>query len=463
MDAGEISDAEVIELLKQRVNGHITEPGNVDYDRSRRVWNARIDRHPVAIVQAEDADDVSEAVTVGAETGRPIAARGGGHHVGGSAIVGDGITVDLGAINDISVDPSSKTVTVGGGATWGEVDQATQPHGLAAVGGQDPNIGVAGLTLGGGVGWLSRAYGLAADNLLAVEVVTADGSIITANEESHADLFWGLRGAGGALGIVTSFTFRLHQVDTVLAGSLVYPLEDAETVLRDYRDLNDRAPRTVRPLFGLFDLPPSSPLADKVASSRVAIIIVCCVEPFGEAEAVLEPLRARTNPTVDSIKERSYQTFQGAGESEPHARTSLRSQYVERLTDDAIDRIITVGRAAPSAGATVFVSPRSGAEVEPEADEIAYPHRTPCHHVLIEARWNEPAVDERHERWVADGESTLEPVRMSTGSINFIDADESRSRSKAAYGVNYDRIASLKRTWDPHGRLGGHGRPIWKT
>lgn len=452
---------DIVETLSGRLECRVLAPDTAAYDQRRQVWNARIDRYPAAIVLAEDVADVSAAIEMATELDQPVSAKGGGHHVGGSAVVEGGIMIDLSAMNQISVDSDARTVTAGGGATWGEVDAATQPFGLAAVGGQDPNIGIAGLTLGGGVGWLSRAYGLAADNLLEAEVVTASGEVVTASEDENADLFWGLRGAGGALGIVTSFTFELHPVETVFAGSLVYPLEDAEAVLRGYRDLSERAPDTLRPLFGLFDLPPTSPLADNVGTSRVAIIIVCCIEPFDAAEAALVPLRERTEPLVDSIKERLYQTFQGAGESEPHARTSLRSQYVETLTDEAIERIVEAGRSGPSAGATVFVSPRGGAEVEPSTKDSAYPHRTACHHVLIEARWDDPADDERHVQWVTDGARSLESVRLATGSINFIDADEPDERARAAFGPNYKRVAALKRRWDPDYRLGGHGRSSW--
>ncbi len=451
----------VVEALRNRLDCRVLAPDSAAYDQRRQVWNARIDRSPAVIVLAEDVGDVSATIEVANGLDLPVSAKGGGHHVGGSAVIEDGVMIDLSAMDGISVDRDGRTVTAEGGATWGEVDAATQPYGLAAVGGQDPNIGVAGLTLGGGVGWLSRAYGLAADNLLEAEVVTASGEVVTASEDEHAELFWGLRGAGGALGIVTSFTFELYPVETVLAGSLVYPLEDAEAVLRGYRDLDERAPDTLRPLFGLFDLPPTSPLADNVASSRVAILIVCCIEPFDVGEAALAPLRERTEPLVDSIKERSYRTFQGAGESEPHARTSLRSQYVETLTDEAIERIVEAGRTGPSAGATVFVSPRSGAEVEPATEDSAYPHRTPCHHVLIEARWDDPADDERHVQWVTEGAKSLEAVRTATGSINFIDADEPAERAQAAFGPNYERVAALKRRWDPDYRLGGHGRSSW--
>lgn len=450
----------VVAALRRRGVGRVIDRADPGFDAGRRVWNARIDRRPAAIVRPDTVDEVVATVTCAAEFDLPVAVRGGGHHVAGSAVVDDGIVLDLSSLDGVSVDPAGRTVTVGGGATWGAVDRATRAHGLAAVGGQDPNIGVAGLTLGGGVGWLSRAFGLAADNLLEAEVVTAEGAVVTASETTNADLFWGLRGAGGALGVVTAFTFRLHPVQTVLAGSLVFPIGRADEALVGYRALVDRAPDTVRPLYGLFDLPPSSPLVDRVDARRVAIVIVCAIEPFEAAEAVLEPLRA-LGPTVDTVTERAYADFQRAGESEPHARTALRSQYLETLTDEAIGTIVACGTEVPSAGATVFVSPRGGAEVEPAPDATAYPHRAPCHHVLVEARWDDPRDDAVHDRWVTESAAALGPFATPAASINFIDADEPADRLAAALGANHERVLALKRAWDPDDRFGAHARARW--
>lgn len=456
------ADRVIIEALEDHLEGRVLRPGTSGYEEVRRVWNTRIDRHPLAIVQPSTVEEIQTIVEIAGEFDRQVTAKGGGHHVGGSAVVDGAIMVDMAELNDVSIDLDERTVTVGGGATWGEVDAVTQQHGLAAVGGQDPNIGVAGLTLGGGVGWLSRAFGLAADNLIEAEVVTADGRVVVANESTNEDLFWGLRGAGGALGIVTSFTFRLHPVDEVLAESLVYPIERAKAVLEQYRDLSERAPDTLRPLFGLFELPESSPLAAKVDGDRVAIIIVCCIPPFEDAIEAMGPIREQTSPLVDSIKRREYLTFQGAGESEPHARTSLRSQYVDTLDAEVIDRIVACGTEVPSPGATVFVSPRGGAEVRPAGSDTAYPHRHPCHHVLIEARWDDVSDDEVHERWVTTCERELAPFTTSEKSINFIDVDEPAEAGRAAFGSNAERLTAIKQRWDPTDRFGGHARSQWE-
>ena len=454
------TEERVFEALEPRLDGHIIKQADPAFDDVRRVWNTRIDRIPSIIVQPVSISDVIQVVEVASEFGYRISVKGGGHHVGGPAVVDDAVMIDLARFDAISVDPTALTVTVGGGATWGQVDAATAPHGLAAVGGQDPNIGVAGLTLGGGVGWLSRAFGLAVDNLLEVELVTAAGEHISASPTEQEELFWGLRGAGGGLGIVTSFTFKVHPVETVLAGSLVYPLQEAHQAMRGYRTLVDDAPDTLRPLFGIFDLPPTSPLFDQVESSRVAIIIVCAIEPFGGSERVLESLRHETSPVVDSITTRPYVTFNAAGESEPFARTTLRSRYLETLDDQAIETIVGIGTTAPAAGATVFVSPRGGAEVEPPMEATAYAHREPGHHVLIEARWKDTTADEAHESWVAESAAKLAPMASQVGSINFVDADEPPTH--AWFGPNRDRLNRLKQKWDPDDRFGGHAHPRWQ-
>lgn len=452
---------ELVAAVDRATDGRVVIPEDPSYDRLRRVWNARIDRRPAAIVQPTSVDDVVATIEVTAGTDMPVVARGGGHHVSGSAVLDGGMTLDLAELDAVTVNPDTTRVTVEGGATWGQVDEATRPHGLAAVGGQDPNIGVAGLTLGGGVGWLSRAYGLAADNLVEAEVVTADAEVVTASADTNPDLFWGLRGAGGSLGIVTSFTFELHQVDRVLAGSLVYPIERASVALRGYRNLVASSPPTLRPLFGLFDLPSTSPLADRVPTTRVAIIIVCAIDPVADAIPPLDRLRSETEPLVDSVTERSYHAFQRAGESDPHARTGLRSRYLPELTDDAIEAIADLGTAVPSAGATVFVSPRADAEIAVPTHATAYPHRTPCHHVLIEARWDDPRQDAIHDRWVQDGATALADHTTGIGSLNFVDRDEPDAQARRTLGPNLERLEAVKARWDPTDRFGGHATQRW--
>lgn len=453
-------DRELVDALRERVRGAVLAPGEEGYGRARTVWNARVDREPAAIVRATGAADVLAAVEVARAADRHLSVKGGGHHVSGAALVDGGVTVDLGGMDGVRVDPRARLAHVGGGATWGDVDHETQAFGLAVPGGQDPGIGVGGLTLGGGVGWLSRRYGLTCDNLLGADVVTAGGELVRASEEEHPELLWGLRGGGGGLGIVTEFTFRLHPVGTeVLAGSLAYPLEAAGGVLRRYRSFVEDAPREVRPLVGVMELPAASYYPTALHGERVVLLLLCyCGDP-AEGEAVLEPLRSFGEPLLDSVRRRPYVAWQRAGESAEVARTDLRSQYLPTLTDGAVETVVEHAAAAPSAGATAFVSPRGGAECDPAPDATAFAHREPAHHVLVEARWSDPDRDDEHVGWVRAFHEALRPFAAGGPAVNFLAGDEPDERVRAAFGGNYGRLAELKAAWDPENRLGGPVEP----
>jgi len=447
---GDTPNAGPVDRLRERVRGELLEPGDAGYDDARTVWNAMIDREPRVVLRSTGAADVMAAVDVAREHDLPLSVKGGGHHVSGSAVVDDGLVIDLGPMNGIRVDPDARTARVQAGATWGELDHETQAFGLAVPGGQDPNIGVAGLTLGGGVGWLSRKYGLTSDNLLSADVVTADGDLVHASAEEHPDLFWALRGGGGHFGIVTSFEFRLHEVGPeIFAGSLIYPLGDAADVARRYRSFVADAPREVRLLFGSMHLPASSYYPPAVRDSRVAIVVACYAGPSEEGERVLEPLRAFGDPVTDSLRERRYAAFQRVGDSQGSMRTYLRSQYLSTLSDPAIDTIVERAADAPSPGATVFVSPRSGAETDPPSDATAYPHREDAHHLLVETRWSDPARDDEHVAWTRAFHEAVRPYTTGDAALNFLTDDESEARIRAAYGDNYDRLAEIKTEWDP--------------
>ena len=445
---------EAIHRLQETVRGKILLPGHDDYDDSRQVWNAMIDHRPDLIVRPLDTQDVLEAVRIAGTYDFPLSVKGGGHHVSGTAVPDYGMLLDLAEMNHVAVDPTAQIARVQAGATWGDVDAATQAHGLAVPGGQDPNIGVAGLTLGGGVGWLSRKYGLTCDNVRSVELVTEKGELIRASTDEYSDLFWGLCGGGGRFGVVTSFEYDLHRVGPeIFAGSIAYPLTAAPEVLRNYRAFMVDAPLEVRVLFGIMALPPVTHVPEHQHGQRAVMLIVCYAGPPDTGREVLAPLRSVGTPFGDSIKQRTYTAFQRAGESRGSVRTYLRSQYLTDLTDEAIEIIHTHGSDSPSTGATIFVSPRSGAETALSSDATAYPHRTPAHHVLIEARWEDPAADGAHIDWVQDGYQALMPHTTGEVSMNFLTEDESVSRRRAAYGENYQRLQALQRKWDPGGRF----------
>ena len=443
-----------VERLRADSCGPVFEPGDVGYDDARQVWNAMIDHRPDVIVKPTGVADVMTAVQWAGEFDIGLSVKGGGHHISGAAVPDEGLLVDLGRMNTVDVNPDTRIARVQAGATWGEVDHETQAFGLAVPGGQSPTVGVAGLTLGGGVGWLSRKFGLTCDNVRAVELVTADGELIRASETNHPELFWGLRGGGGRFGVVTTFEYHLHEVGPeILAGSLVYPLEDAARIARQYREFMVEAPREVRLLFGLMALPPASHIPEECHGMRGVLLVVSYAGSPSTGRDVLEPLRVTNDPIADSIRPRPYAQFQRVGESEERARSYARSQYLADMSDAAIETILTHGRTVPSAGATVFISPRSGAEVDPASDETAFPHRDAAHHVLVEARWEDPARDDEHVSWVRRFHEALRPHATGDVAMNFLTTDESNERRRAAYGPNRSRLLQLQRQWDPQGRF----------
>jgi FAD/FMN-containing dehydrogenase len=442
--------------LRERTRGAVLAPGDEGYDDARTVWNARIDRRPDVVVRCTGAADVLAGVTLASERDLRLGVRSGGHHVSGCAIPDGGLLLDCRPMDAVRVDPDARRARVGPGATWGDVDHETAAFGLAVPGGQDPNIGVAGLTLGGGVGWLSRKHGLTCDNLLAADVVTAGGDLVRASADRNEDLFWALRGGGGQFGVVTGFVFRLHGVGpTVLAGSLVYPADRTAAVARYYREFVAEAPRAARPLFGSMVLPDASAYPESVRGERVAIIVVCYAGPPAEGRRAFAPIRERGDPVMDSVRQRSYADFQTAGDSDGARRTTLRSQYLERLGDEAVETMLEGVEDAPSAGATVFVSPRGGAETDPPTDATAYPHRSDAHHCLVEARWDDAERDADHVEWVRSLQEALVPYTTGDAAVNFLTKDELPARLRAVYGDNYERLADVKRAWDPTGLFGG--------
>ena len=444
--------------LAEEGHGALLEPGDPGYDEARAVWNARIDREPAAVLRCAGAADVIAGITVARESGLALSVKGGGHHVSGSAVVEGGLVLDCGPMDWVRVDPETRTARVGPGATWGDVDAETQAFGLAVPGGQDPNIGVPGLTLGGGVGWLGPAFGLTCDNLRAADVVTADGRLVHASAEAQADLFWALRGGGGTVGVVTEFEFDLHEVGPeIYAGSLMFPFEEFHEVARSYREFLAEAPPEVRLLSGTMVLPDSSYYPEAIQGARVAMLMGFYPGPASEAAPIFEPLRERAEPVLDSLGERRYRDWQQAGTSQGRMRTDLRSQYLRGLSDGVLETILEHARAAPSAGATVFLSTARGAEIEPPVDATAYSHREKVHHVLVEARWEDPARDDEHVEWVRAFNEALAPFTTGEAALNFLTADEVDDRRRAAFGENYERLRSIEDEWDPEGLFRARG------
>jgi FAD/FMN-containing dehydrogenase len=432
-------------------------PGDHEYDEARKVWNGAIDRRPALIARCATAADVAAALRLGREHDLPIAVRGGGHSIAGLCVNDDGLVIDLSPMRAIEVDPDKRTARAGGGVLWGDLDAATQAHGLATVGGIVTHTGIAGLTLGGGIGWLMRRHGATVDNLLAAEMVTVDGDLVRATEDP--ELFWGLRGGGGNFGIVTSFEYRLHEVGpAILGGPLYFALEDGPEVLRVYRDLIADAPDELTTILNLRMAPPLPFIPEEFHEQPVVTVAVCWTGGHERGQALLAPLRRAASPLIDAVTPRPYVELQQLfNPAVPHGwHYHWRSWELPPLTDGAIDTLVDQAARITSPRSYIIVFQLGGAVARPEHD-TAFSQRAAAHDVNINAVWLEGDPDaDRHVQWVRDTYAALEPHSEGRVYVNFLE-DEGQDRVRAAYGpANHDRLRALKRRYDPENLLRGN-------
>src|SRR4051794_25227654 len=436
--------------------GELLAPGDAGYDAARAIWNGAIDRRPALIARCRDAEDVRAALALARERELAIAVRGGGHGVAGLAINDGGLVIDLSPMTAIAVDPDNRTARARAGVLWGDLDAATQAYGLATVGGIVTHTGIAGLTLGGGIGWLMRRYGATVDNLLAAEVVTPDGSIVVADDE----LLWGLRGGGGNFGVVTAFEYRLHHVGpTVLAGPLYYALEDGPDVLRTYRDLIADAPDELTTILNLRPAPPLPILPPEMHGRPVVAIVACWAGRAEDGERALEPLRRAHAPLLDLIAPRPYVELQSLfNPAVPHGwHYYWKSWETPPLTDAAIDTLVDQAARITSPRSYIIVFQLGGAMARVGPHETAFGQRSEGHDVNINAAWlsGDPDAD-RHRQWARDAYAALAPHGIGRAYVNFL-GDEGEDRVRAAYGdEKYARLQALKRAYDPENLLRGN-------
>ena len=436
--------------------GHSISPDHADYDSARAVWNGAIDRRPHLIARCIGTADVIGAVRFARDHDLEIAVRGGGHNVAGTAVCDDGLVVDLSAMRAVWVDPAERTAHVQGGALWGDVDHETQVHGLATTGGIIGHTGVAGLTLGGGIGFLMRKHGLTVDNLLAAEVVTADGSVVRADADEHPDLFWALRGGGGNFGIVTSFRFALHPVGpTVLAGPIFWAADDTRDVLRFYRELAGAAPDELGSVIRLGTVPPLPGIPEEL-HWRPAIAVICChVGPPDEGDRAVRALRRFGTPLVDLLAPSSYVAFQGGmDDTVPHGwRYYWKATNLAGLSDDAIAVIADHAFAAGSPRSYAAMFHLGGAVARVPADATAYAARDVAHNIVIDAAWLPEQGEEQaaaETAWARRFLEALEPHRAGGVYVNFLDSDDESSRIREAYDDRvYPRLVDVKAAYDP--------------
>jgi FAD/FMN-containing dehydrogenase len=437
----ELKESEV-EAFQGRLRGALLRPGGVGYDDARHIHNAMIDRRPALISRSAGVADVLTAVRFAREHELLISVRGGGHGMPGFAVCEGGLMLDLSGMTGVHVDPDHRTVRAEAGVTWGAFDHETQAFGLATTGGVVSSTGIAGLTLGGGHGFLMRRYGLACDNLQSADVVTADGRWLRASATEHAELFWGLRGGGGNFGVVTSFEYQLHPVGTMLAGMVIYPIGKAKEFIRLYREVTRTAPDELGSLVALGTLPDGT---------QAAVLLVGYTGPIADGEKLLRPLREFGPPLADQLGPSPYAALQGISEhfNPRDYRNYLKTNYLKDLSDDAIDTLVEHYTRVPAPFSHIVVEHMGGAVGRLDRDATAYNYRDAQYNFLIVGIWPDAAEDARNIQWVRGLWQAMQPFSTGNIYVNY-ESDVGVDRVQAAYGAaKYERLVALKNTYDP--------------
>ncbi len=432
--------------------GTLLGPADAGYDESRRIWNDAIDKRPALIARCAGEDDAATALAYALGQGLPVAIRGGGHNVSGSALCEGGVVIDFSALRGVEVDPERRLARVQPGALWGDFDAATQAHGLAAPAGIVTHTGVAGLTVGGGFGWLSRRWGLTSDNLNSVRVLLADGRRVSASEDVNSDLFWALRGGGGNFGIVTEFEFRLHPLGTtVLAGPLIYRAGQAREVLMHYREFIAGAPDELAVYLNLRTAPPFDWVPAELRGTDVLFVIPCWSGDLEEGEAVLRPLREFGPPAADLVERKPYVSHQSMFDAgvPHHWGYYWKSHYLPPLTDGAIDVLLAHSWLKTSPTSYTLVFHLGGAIARVPEDGSAASGRDAAHALNINAAWKEGGPGHPDIGWCREHFAAMEPHATGGVYVNFLHNDEGEARVRAAYGDRYDRLAQVKARYDP--------------
>src|SRR3954470_15652891 len=432
--------------------GEIVRPGHERYDELRKVFNGMVDRHPAMFARCQSTADVQVAVNHARGAGLPVSVYCGGHGATGHAICDSGMVIDLRELDHVVVDPVAKTARIGGGATWGTIDAATQEHGLAVTGGRVPGTGVAGLALGSGSGSVERKLGLTCDNLLSVEVVTADGEIITASDDEHADLFWGTRGGGGNFGVVTEFEFELHELGpTVYGGMLMYPAAMARDVLRNFRDFMADAPDEIGAGVAMITAPPEEFVPEPVRGQPVVGVVLCYAGPVEEAEEAMKPLTEFGPPALPMVGPMPYTAVQQliAPGNPPGMRNYWNADFLTGLPDEAIDLLCDAHLKKVSPLTAIIVLPGGGAVARVPNDAMAFGQREAPFNLHILSMWPEESMDEACIAWTRELGAAMKPFTSGYAYLNFI-GEEGEDRVVAAFGEEtYRRLQELKFRYDP--------------
>jgi FAD/FMN-containing dehydrogenase len=439
-----------VEELRESARGEVITANDAGYDEARRVYNGMIDRRPRVVVRCMDAGDVMAAVDFARESGLDLSVRGGSHSVPGFGTNDDGVVIDVSPMKGIRVDPTARTVRAEGGCTWGDFNHATYAFGLATTGGVVSTTGIAGLTLGGGIGYLSRGLGLSLDNLLSADVVTADGRFLVASNKTNEDLFWALRGGGGNFGVVTSFEYQLQPVKDIFAGIFFFPLEHTRNVLEFYRDYIETAPEEMG-TFPAFQIAPPLPfIPESEVGKTFCAMVSCWAGPLDKGEKALEPIRTAAPTVAEMVSPMPYPALNSAFDPllPPGLQHYWKAAFASELTDGAIEAHLEHGPKVPVVNSTMHIYPINGACNRVSSDATAFAYRDAKFATVIAGMWPEPADNDKNIKWVTDYYKALAPHSEAGGYVNFMAGDD-QGRVRDNYKDNYSRLASIKKQYDP--------------
>ena len=439
-----------LDQLRSQFRGQIIQPGDGEYDTARKIYNGMIDKRPRVIARCADVADVTAAVRFGRDSGLLTAIRGGGHNGGGLGICDDGLVVDLSRMKGVRIEPASRTVRVEGGCVWADVDHAAHAFGMATPSGTISSTGVAGLTLGGGIGHLTRTHGLTIDNLLGVDMVLADGSFVTADEKNYPDLFWAVRGGGGNFGVVTSFLFSLHPVKIVIAGPTFWPIEQTPEVMKAYREFITQAPENISGFFAFLTVPPVPLFPADLHGRKMCAIIWCSTASPEETERVTKPMRATGKPALDHVGPMPFPALQSLFDPlyPPGLQWYWRADFVKDLPDAAIAKHLEHAAKLPTMHSTAHMYPINGAAHRVGKDETPFSYRDATWALVIVGVDPDPANKDKITKWCKDYFDALHPYSAGGAYVNFM-MEEGQERVRAAFRENYNRLAAIKKKYDP--------------
>ncbi|WEK17801.1 MAG: FAD-binding oxidoreductase [Candidatus Pedobacter colombiensis] len=440
-----------IKEFRESLRGGLIEPLDKEYDDARKVYNAMISKHPRMIARCMDVADVIRSVNFARENNILLSIRSGGHNAGGLGICEDGLVIDLSRMNYTRIDPQAKTVVVGGGCTWGDIDHATHVFGMATPSGIISTTGVGGLTTGGGIGYFTRKYGLSIDNLLSVDMVLADGSFVVANADQNQDLFWAVRGGGGNFGVVTAFTFKLHPISMVYGGPILYELSEAEEVMKWYRELIKDAPDDLNGFFAFLTVPPAAPFPEHLHLKKMCGIVWAFTGPMENAEKTFKPIRSFKTPALDFVGPLPQPVLQSMfdGLYPPGLQWYWRADFVKELSDEAITAHIRFANELPTMHSTMHLYPINGAASRISKTDTPWSYRDATWAMVIVGVDPDPVNKEKITTWTKQYWEALHPYSAGGAYVNFM-MDEGEERVKATYGENYERLAAIKRKYDPN-------------